>query len=126
MRLAGHKSIANTLIYTQLSESEDERACVFLNCALNAVATGLRKSLEAVRKKIDGLGLEVVVVKGLRTTTSLKILEELSGRAHVCYQIRFVNCSMFRSRLLALLFISQAGNHMIKERLACALAKIGS
>jgi hypothetical protein len=44
---------------------------------LDVIATKLRKSPEAVRKKIDRLGLEVVDPRGLRTTTSLKIPKEL-------------------------------------------------
>ena len=40
---------------------------------LDAIAAKLRKNPEAVRKKIERLGLEVVDLKGLRTTTSLKI-----------------------------------------------------
>jgi hypothetical protein len=44
---------------------------------LDVIAAKLRKSPEAVRKKIERLGLEVVDPKGLRTTTSLKIPKEL-------------------------------------------------
>jgi thiol-disulfide isomerase/thioredoxin len=57
--------------------------------ALDAIAARLRKSPEAVRKKIDRLGLEVVDPKGLRTTTSLKIPNEFASGAHVFPQIRF-------------------------------------
>lgn len=44
---------------------------------LDAIAAKLTKSPEAVRKKIERLGLEVVDPKGLRTTTSLRIPKEL-------------------------------------------------
>jgi hypothetical protein len=83
--------------------------------ALDAIAAKLRKSPEGVRKKIDRLGLEVVDLEGLRTTTSLKIQKELPSGAHVFPQIRFSNRSTFRSRLQAMFLISQARNHHEKK-----------
>ena len=56
---------------------------MFLNCVPNAIATRLRKSLEAVRKKIGRFGLEVVDLEGLRTTTSLKTRGIVGWRACV-------------------------------------------
>lgn len=52
--------------------------------ALDAIVAKLRKSSEAVRKKIDRLGLEVVNLRGLRTTTSLKIPKDLRV-ARMCF-----------------------------------------
>ena len=67
---------------------------MFLNCVPNAIATRLGKSLEAVRKKIGRFGLEVVDLEGLRTTTSLKTLEELPSGACVfpdsLYRLQYV------------------------------------
>jgi hypothetical protein len=45
--------------------------------SLDVIACKLDKSPEAIRKKMERLGLEVVDHRGLRTTTSLKIPEEL-------------------------------------------------
>jgi hypothetical protein len=44
---------------------------------LDVIASKLKKSPEAVRKKIERLGLEVVDLGGLRTTTSLVLPNEL-------------------------------------------------
>lgn len=45
--------------------------------SLDVIAVKLNKSPEAIRKKIERLGLEVVDLRGLRTTTSLAIPKEL-------------------------------------------------
>jgi maleate cis-trans isomerase len=58
-------------------QEKDLRRLVEAKEALDVIAVKLDKSPEAIRKKIERLGLEVVDHRGLRTTTSLEIPEEL-------------------------------------------------
>jgi len=53
------------------------RELVASGADVDKIAAALGKSKGAVLKKADRLGLEVVVAKGYRTTTSITMLKEL-------------------------------------------------
>ena len=52
------------------------RTC-WAKISLEAIAAKLRKSSERFRRRVKRLGLEVVDLKGFRTTTSLVALDDL-------------------------------------------------
>jgi len=58
-------------------QEKELRRLVEVKDSLDIIGAKLNKSPEAIRKKIERLGLEVVDPRGLRTTTSLKIPKEL-------------------------------------------------